>query len=83
MGCLGGAGRGSGELGGAHAGIPPGDPGLGIHGGSRRKDGERREERREERRGRGKGEREGKRERGGDDDLCKDKIDLNASSRGR
>ena len=66
----------------AHAVTLPGDPGLGIHGGSRRKDGERREERRR-REGRGKGEREGKRERGGDDDLCKDKIDLNASSRGR
>ena len=49
---LGGAGRGSGELGGAHAGIPPGDPSLGIRDGSRRRGGERREERREERKGR-------------------------------
>ena len=81
---LGGASRGPGELGEAHAGIPPGDPGLGIHGGSRRRrrrDGEKREER--VRRERGEGEENGQGERGSDDDLCKDEIDLNASSRGR
>ena len=70
--------RVSSELGGAHAGIPHADPGLGIHGESRRRmDGERREERR------GSGRiSEWKRGRGGDGDLCKHEIDLMASSRG-
>ena len=39
FGGLGGASRGSGEPGGAHAGFLPGDPGLGIHGRSRRRGG--------------------------------------------
>ena len=42
-----------------------------------------REGKREGRREGGEGEENGKGERGGDDDLCKDEIDLNASSIGR
>ena len=80
---LGGAGRGSGELGGAHTGIPPGDPGLGIHDGSRRRGGERREEGREEGRRRGRREWEREKRNGEATTICVKLGDLNASSRGR
>ena len=53
LGDLGGASRGSGKPGGAHAGFLPGNPGLGIHGRSRRRsDGEGRRERERRRTGR-------------------------------
>ena len=87
-----GAGRDSGELGGAHAGIPPGDPAWApmaeVGGGGMGREGKREgrgegEEGEMKEKGGEKGKRERRTKREGDDNLCKDEIDLMASSRGR
>ena len=92
MGCLGGASRGSGEPGGAHAGILPGGPGFGHSGqNDRGRDGGDGGERKgrtmekRKRKGGGNGEEDANGQKKAHEaaDLCIQEIDFMASNRRR